>query len=175
MQPYQVDPYTGGRGPQQGYNMCNSTTENQDSLCQTSFVNSLDGAVHPHCPLIYTTFKPPVDFCLWGPQQPDSTIGETEGVEVAWCSKPGHGTRLIPDGALTGVQYLKTPDYVQVVGFINQSLVDIVSDDFGGELDPHGGDMVRVSTPFDYPSASHFCSTVTERKSFGRIDVLKCL
>ena len=31
------------RGPQSGYNMCNSTTETQDSLCQTSFVNDETG------------------------------------------------------------------------------------------------------------------------------------
>ena len=31
------------RGPQSGYNRCNSTTENQDSLCQTSFVNDITG------------------------------------------------------------------------------------------------------------------------------------
>lgn len=35
--PYQVTGDDGGpRGPQVGYNLCNSTTENQDSLCQVS-------------------------------------------------------------------------------------------------------------------------------------------
>lgn len=83
-----------------------------------------------------------VDFCLWAPPTPDQTIGDTEGSEVSWCTKHGHGGRLVPDGAITGVQYLKTPDYVQVVGFINQSMIDIAGDDFGGELDPHGDDFV---------------------------------
>eukprot|EP00753_Platysulcus_tardus_P001069 PLAT11020.1.p1 GENE.PLAT11020.1~~PLAT11020.1.p1 ORF type:complete len:369 (-),score=-19.98 PLAT11020.1:217-1323(-) len=121
--PYQVDPADGVRGPQQGYNLCNSTTENQNSMCQTSFVNHID------------------DFCLWAPPKPDQTIGDTEGEEVAWCTKKGHGTRLIPDGALQGVQYLKTPDYIQIVGFIDQKQINIASDDFGGELDPHGADL----------------------------------
>ncbi|KAG8701016.1 hypothetical protein FRC11_012495, partial [Ceratobasidium sp. 423] len=41
--PYKADTDTGGdRGAQFGYNLCNSTTENQRSLCQTAMVNSLD-------------------------------------------------------------------------------------------------------------------------------------
>lgn len=58
--------------------------------------------------------------------------------EVACCTKPGRGMHLVPAGA----QLMRTPDYVQVVGFINQSLVDIQSGDTGGELDPRGADMV---------------------------------
>lgn len=64
---------------------------------------------------------------------------------VAWCTKPGRGTRLIPAGALQGVQYIKTPDYAQVVGFIDQSLINIAPDDFGGEMDPHGADLVSIA------------------------------
>ncbi|KAG9314769.1 hypothetical protein JVU11DRAFT_3852 [Chiua virens] len=122
--PYQVDPVTSAiRGPQVGYNICNSTTENQQSMCQTSFVNHID------------------DFCLWSAPKPNSTIGDTEGEEVAWCTKPGHGTRLIPAGALKGVQYIKTPDYIQIAGFIDQTLINLAADDYGGELDPHGADL----------------------------------
>jgi hypothetical protein len=121
--PYQADPDNGVRGTQFGYNRCNSTTENQSSLCQTGILNSIN------------------DFCLWAPAQPNSTIADTEGEEVAWCTKPGHGTRLIPQGALKGVQFMRTPDYVQVVGFIDQSQINMAPDDFGGELDPHGADL----------------------------------
>jgi hypothetical protein len=32
------------RGPQTGYNICNSTTEGGNSLCQTAYVNDLSGA-----------------------------------------------------------------------------------------------------------------------------------
>lgn len=60
---------------------------------------------------------------------------------VAWCTKPGRGTRLIPDGALQGVQFIKTPNYVQVVGFIRQELINIAASDWGGEMDPHGADL----------------------------------
>lgn len=121
--PYQVDPFNGVRGAQSGYNLCNSTTENQNSLCQTSFLNSID------------------DFCLWAPAKGPDVIGNTEGEEVAWCMKPGHGTRVIPPGALTGVQFMKAKSYVQVVGFIDQTKLLITDGDLGGELDPHGADL----------------------------------
>ena len=42
--PYQVDPDPNAvRGPQSGYNICNSTTEGQSSMCQTAFINAIDG------------------------------------------------------------------------------------------------------------------------------------
>jgi len=122
--PYKVDTDQGLiRGTQFGYNICNSTTENQKSLCQTSFLNAPD------------------DFCVWAPDAPDSLVSNTEGEMVAWCTKPGRGTRLIPAGALQGIQFMRTPDYVQVIGFIDQSKINIKSDDFGGEMDPHGADL----------------------------------
>ncbi|KAJ3507992.1 hypothetical protein NLJ89_g5995 [Agrocybe chaxingu] len=122
--PYKVDTDVGlVRGTQLGYNICNSTTENQDSLCQTSWFDTLD------------------DFCLWAPSVPGKTVGDIEGEMIAWCTKPGHGTRLIPAGALTGVQFLKTPDYIQAVGFIDQTLINMVAGDYGGEMDPHGADL----------------------------------
>jgi len=121
--PYQADSDTGERGTQYGYNICNSTTAGQNSLCQTAIINSID------------------DFCLWGPPMPDGIIGNVEGESVAWCTKPDYGTRVIPKGALTGVQFMKTPDYVQVTGLIQQAQIYIQANDSGGELDPHGADQ----------------------------------
>lgn len=122
--PYKVDTDTGLiRGLQAGYNRCNGTTENQESMCQTAYFNG------------------PEDFCIWGPSEPDSIVANTEGEMVAWCTKPGHGTRLIPAGALTGLQWIKTPDYVQAVGFMDQTAINIKADDWGGEMDPHGADL----------------------------------
>ncbi|CUA76124.1 hypothetical protein RSOLAG22IIIB_12052 [Rhizoctonia solani] len=121
--PYKADTDTGGdRGAQFGYNLCNSTTEGQESNCQTAMVNSLD------------------DFCLWGPPKPNSMIGDVEGESVAWCTKPGRGTRVIPPGSLTGVQFMRTKSYVQVVGRIKQTGINLAAKDNGGELDPHGAD-----------------------------------
>jgi len=121
--PYQADTGTGDRGTQQGYNLCNSTTEGPKSLCQTAVINGID------------------DFCLWGPPTPNQSIGVIEGEAVAWCTKPGYGTRIIPQGALTGVQFIKTPAYVQITGLIKQEQIYIDPSDSGGELDPHGADQ----------------------------------
>lgn len=42
---------------------------------------------------------------------------------------------------MTGVQFIRTPDYIQVTGWITQQYVNIEKDDSGGELDPHGADQ----------------------------------
>ena len=79
------------------------------------------------------------DFCLWAPPEV-GTIGDTEREEVAWCTKSGRGTRLIPDGTLSGVHFVKTPDYVQITGKGDFTKINVPAGDYGGELDPHGAD-----------------------------------
>uniref|UniRef100_A0A0S1MJK5 Secreted protein n=1 Tax=Phakopsora pachyrhizi TaxID=170000 RepID=A0A0S1MJK5_PHAPC len=121
--PYRADTGDGPRGTQQGYNKCNSTTQNQDSLCQTTFLNSIQ------------------EFCLWGAIKPNSIVGNIEGEMVAYCTTKKFGTRLIPSGAITGVQLTRTPGYIQVVGFIDQTALNLQANDTGGEEDPHGADQ----------------------------------
>lgn len=84
------------------------------------------------------------DFCLFAPPEANTTIGDSEGVEVAWCTKKGHGARLIPEGTLQGVQLVQSPGYVQIVGFIDQTKLNIATGDYGGELDSGGQDGVSV-------------------------------
>jgi len=120
--PYQVDTDPTGRGPQSGYNICNSTTVGPNSQCQTSFIDSI------------------ADFCLWGPTAPGGEIGDIEASTVAWCTTPAHGTRVIPAGTITAAQFLIAPGYVEIVGLINQAGIDMDPNDSGGELDPHGAD-----------------------------------
>ncbi|KAJ7453326.1 hypothetical protein B0H11DRAFT_2071808 [Mycena galericulata] len=125
--PYDAIPYRvmtdtdDPRGFQSGYNICNSTTETQESLCQTMFVNHID------------------DFCLWAPAPPNTTISDAEGDVVAWCNKKGHGTRIMPNGAITGMQFVQTPSYIQISGTLNQLLLN-VGGTYGGELDSGGQD-----------------------------------
>ncbi|KAF7776582.1 hypothetical protein Agabi119p4_4975 [Agaricus bisporus var. burnettii] len=111
------------RGTQFGYNICNSTTEGPTSLCQTSYVNGIE------------------DFCLWSTPTDGKPISETEGETVAYCSKKGYGTRVMAAGTIKGLQVIKTPSYISYVGFIDQTLLGLPADDFGGELDPHGADL----------------------------------
>ncbi|KAL5507691.1 hypothetical protein ACEPAH_5309 [Sanghuangporus vaninii] len=105
---------------QSGTNNC-GTGSSQDSQCQTAWINDVD------------------DFCLWAPPYVD-TIGNTERLEVAWCTKSGRGSRTIPEGTLQGVHFVKTPDYVQVTGVGDFTKINVPNGDEGGELDPHGAD-----------------------------------
>jgi hypothetical protein len=114
-------PHTTEKG-QYGYNDC-GTIDSPKSNCQTLRVNNVQ------------------DFCLWGPPYV-STIGNSEAVQVAWCSAPGHGSRLMPKGTLSGVHWISTPHYIQITGqgdFTKINL-DPNNNDGGGELDPHGAD-----------------------------------
>lgn len=43
---------------------------------------------------------------------------------------------------------MKTPDYRQAVGFIDQTKINPQQDDYGGELDPHGAVLVSFMPIF---------------------------
>jgi hypothetical protein len=76
---------------------------------------------------------------LYGPRKAGSgTIGDQEETVISWCLKSGYGTRLIPNGAIKGAHFLKTPSYLQVTGTGDLTKINIESGDEGGELDPHG-------------------------------------
>lgn len=75
-----------------------------------------------------------------GPPIAGVEVGSFERVAVAYCTKATHGTRLIPEGTLTGVHFVKTKDYVQVTGAGNFTNIGIPEGDTGGEMDPHGED-----------------------------------
>lgn len=147
--PYQADTGNGPRGTQQGYNICNSTTQNQDSMCQTTFLNSIQ------------------EFCIWGAVKPDSIVGNIEGEMVAYCTTKKFGTRLIPAGALTGVQVTRTPGYIQAVGFLQQTAINIQANDSGGEEDPHGADQrgnplgaLMYSSAFNTPGGPQYTQVI---------------
>ncbi|KAE8221982.1 hypothetical protein CF319_g2368 [Tilletia indica] len=90
------------------------------ALCQTIRINSA------------------TDFCLFGPPNGPSEVGDTETEQVAYCTKDGYGTRLIPDGSFTSIHFLKTQYYVEVLGTGDLTVLGVKKGDDGGELDPHG-------------------------------------
>ncbi|KIJ22665.1 hypothetical protein M422DRAFT_196914, partial [Sphaerobolus stellatus SS14] len=103
-------------GIQTGYNLCNTTAEGQSARCQTAIVNSLD------------------DFCIWGLQQPGLSIVST-GVPLLHDALSLGMVRLY---VFSGVQFMRMLDYLQVVGRINQSMINIMAGDIGGgEKNPH--------------------------------------
>ncbi|KAJ1303439.1 hypothetical protein OPQ81_011630 [Rhizoctonia solani] len=105
---------------QYGTNRC-GTGSSQSSNCQTVWINDVD------------------DFCVWAPPN-GGEIGNMEREVVAYCTKSGRGTRVIPDGTLKGVHFVKTKDYVQVTGIGDFTKIGVKANDDGGELDPHGAD-----------------------------------
>jgi hypothetical protein len=123
-QPEQVNPFQILRGPQTGYNRCNDTTEGPNALCQTAVFNSI------------------ADFCFWGAPGTNQVIGDIEAEVVSFCSRSGHGGRIFPPGTFKGLQFMRTPGYIQLVGVFDQTAVGLTADDTGGELDPHGADLL---------------------------------
>lgn len=79
---------------------------------------------------------------MWGPPKPNGVIGEIEEIVVAYCTTPGRGTRLMPEGTLKSAHFVRTPDYVQVTGTGDFTKIGIKKGDEGGELDPHGADKL---------------------------------
>ncbi|RSH91737.1 hypothetical protein EHS25_009106 [Saitozyma podzolica] len=75
------------------------------------------------------------DFCLYGPPDPFQYIWETGLDVVSWCSQAGHGTRLIPDGTLQGVTFVRANDWVQVSGTGDFTKINIAPGDAGGQFD----------------------------------------
>ncbi|GAA6014066.1 hypothetical protein JCM10207_000225 [Rhodosporidiobolus poonsookiae] len=114
-------PHTSESG-QYGYNDCTKYGDSPSANCQTLHIESLD------------------DFCLYAPPKAGSTIGDTERYEVAWCTKAGHGARLLPKGTITGAHMIRTPNYIQISGTLDGTKINIKKGDDGGELDPHGAD-----------------------------------
>ncbi|KDN50632.1 hypothetical protein RSAG8_01130, partial [Rhizoctonia solani AG-8 WAC10335] len=108
---------------QSGTNKC-GTENSKDSMCQNVYVNSAS------------------DFCVWGPPKPNGVIGDIEQIVISYCTAPGRGTRLMPEGTLKSAHFVKTPDYVQVTGTGDFTKIGIKAGDSGGELDPHGADKL---------------------------------
>ena len=78
------------------------------------------------------------DWCTFGPPGGDEELGDIEQKTVAWCTKPRNNARVIPDGTVTAVHFVKTPLYVQVMARGDFTKIGFKSGDTGGELDPHG-------------------------------------
>jgi len=149
------------------------TSVNQTSYARLLSVNSVD------------------DFCIFAPPVPNSVIGETETEEVAWCVQPRNDARVIPDGTLQAVHFVKTPLYVQVMGWGDFTKLNIQTGDQGGELDPHGatglgnpiggnvtsnvtGTDVHYEEWMNYMSYTQFCIRVCTSENSTYSAALEC-
>ena len=84
-----------------------------------------------------------LDFCLWGPPTLND-IADAEGEVVAYCTKTGHGTRIMPQGTITGMQILFDGEAYMMTGLLDQTKINITAGDSGGELDSGGQDGVST-------------------------------
>jgi hypothetical protein len=89
------------------------TAVNQTSMSRLLSANSVD------------------DFCIFAPPEAGVTIGDSEAYEVAWCTKPRNNARVIPDGVLSAVHFVKTPLYVQIQGWGDFTKLNIATGDQG--------------------------------------------
>lgn len=135
---------------QKGTNRCPSSSSLDSSMCQTMWMNVSNLAICFSRCRVSRAIQDADDFCLWAPASPNAgTIGATEREEVAWCTKGGRGTRVIPNGTLKGVHFVKTKDYVQVTGVGDFTKINVQKGDGGGGEFP---DLVRYQLRADVPS-----------------------
>ncbi|KAK0557302.1 hypothetical protein OC846_000521 [Tilletia horrida] len=118
------------------------TPINQNSMARLASVNSID------------------DWCTFGPPGTGEPIGNIEAEAVAYCTKPRNNARVIPDGTLTAVHFVRTPLYVQVMALGDFTKIGVVALDDGGELDPHG------ATGLGNPVGGNVTSNVTGQDVF---------
>ena len=128
---------TNPKGPKLG------TPVNQTSVARLASINSID------------------DWCTFGPYDlaNPQPMGNIEDRTVAWCTKARNNARVIPDGTLTAVHFVKTPLYVQIMALGDFTKIGMVPGDMGGELDPHG------ATNMGNPVGGNVTSNVVDGKT----------
>jgi len=128
---------TNKNGPTNPKSPSLGTPINQQSDSRLASINSID------------------DWCTFGPGSTGQPIGDIEAETVAWCTKARNNARVIPDGTLTAVHFVKTPLYLQVMALGDFTKIGLVAGDEGGELDPHG------ATNMGNPVGGNVTSNVT--------------
>lgn len=94
-----------------------------------------DGSPNAQCTTAYLNSVQ--DFCLFAPRRRD-TIGNAEENVVSYCTKTGFGTRALPADAIHSAQFIKTSEYIQVVGLGDFTKINVQAGDDGGEVSRGG-------------------------------------
>ncbi|KAG6906752.1 hypothetical protein DXG01_012282 [Tephrocybe rancida] len=121
---------TGTQGPTNPPAPTMGTAINQTSMSRLLSVNLVD------------------DFCIFAPPSLYN-ISDSETFEVAWCTQQRNNARLIPDGTLTGVSFLKTDAYVQVYGYGDFTKLNIPFGDWGGSIPTAHSAMETLSEDYN--------------------------
>ena len=72
-----------------------------------------------------------------------SDVGDEEGDVVAYCMKLAHGTRIMPERAITGMQLLFDGEAYMMTSLVDLTMINIQAGDYGGELNSGGQDGMR--------------------------------
>lgn len=133
------------------------------------------------------------DFCLLMPPDPTKeNLVDAEAIAVSYCINPTNGTRPMPDGFIKTAHFRKTSSYVQISGTYDPAIMNLGTNDCGGEYDSEGaegiGNPVGVTmkngsyfTQFmgacDIPGSPVFCMRMCPSYEYCRntFDLMGCL
>lgn len=81
-------------------------------------------------------------FCFFLPPGPNKDVASHEDEGVPYCTKPSvvPGNKVFPKNFITVAHYAKTPNYVQVTGYLDPKKFGLIPDDQGGQ--------VRIRPPY---------------------------
>ena len=83
------------------------------------------------------------DFCLLMPPDPTKqNLVDAEAVAVAYCTNPVNGSRPMPDKLIKTAHFRRTPSYVQISGTYDPAVMNLGSNDCGGEYDSEGAEGI---------------------------------
>ncbi|KAI7905275.1 uncharacterized protein BX663DRAFT_469160 [Cokeromyces recurvatus] len=88
-------------------------------------------------PYYKISVKSETEFCSFLPPHPGDFVATTESRGKAFCTKPGLGGEVFPEGFITAAHFLKTDNYAQVTGRFDRKKYDLHASDDGGQYDYH--------------------------------------
>ncbi|SNX84879.1 uncharacterized protein MEPE_03588 [Melanopsichium pennsylvanicum] len=97
------------------------------------------------------------DFCLLMPPDPTTeNLVDAEAIAVAYCTDPTNGTRPMPDGFIKTAHFRRTPQYVQISGTYDPKIMNLGSNDCGGEYDSEGAEGIGNPAGVTMRNGSYF-------------------
>ncbi|CBQ73755.1 conserved hypothetical protein [Sporisorium reilianum SRZ2] len=97
------------------------------------------------------------DFCLLMPPDPSKQdLVAAEAVAVAYCTNPVNGSRPMPDKFIKTAHFRRTPTYIQISGTYDPAVMNLGSNDCGGEYDSEGAEGVGNPAGVTMRNGSYF-------------------
>lgn len=101
------------------------------------------------------------DFCLLMPPDPTKKdLVNAEAIAVAYCTNPTNGTRPMPDGFIKTAHFRRTPSYIQISGTYDPAVMNLGTNDCGGEYDSEGAEGIGNPAGVTMRNGSYFTQFV---------------